>query len=69
MLRLEAEVKSLHVAVDQIQVALASPDLNKLSLREQLSQRQVLIPVVTLYKQISKPCLPLTLSLISSSLL
>lgn len=44
MLRLEAEVKCLHAAVDQIQVALASPDLNKLSLREQLTQRQVLIP-------------------------
>lgn len=41
MLRLEAEVKSLHAAVDQIQVTLASPDLNRLSLREQLTQRQV----------------------------
>lgn len=41
MLRLEAEVKNLHAAVDQIQVTLASPDLNRLSLREQLTQRQV----------------------------
>ena len=41
MSRLESEVKSLHGAVDQIQVTLASPDLNKLSLREQLTQRQV----------------------------
>lgn len=41
MLHLEAEVKSLHAAVDQIQVTLASPDLNRLSLREQLTQRQV----------------------------
>lgn len=41
MLRLEAEVKSLHAAVDQIQATLASPELNKLSLREQLTQRQV----------------------------
>lgn len=41
MLRLETEVKSLHAAVDQIQVTLASPDLNRLSLREQLTQRQV----------------------------
>uniref|UniRef100_A0A3Q3IF83 SYNE1 n=1 Tax=Monopterus albus TaxID=43700 RepID=A0A3Q3IF83_MONAL len=41
MLRLEVEVKSLHAAVDQLQVTLASPDLNRLSLREQLTQRQV----------------------------
>lgn len=41
VLRLEAEVKNLHAAVDQIQVTLASPDLNRLSLREQLTQRQV----------------------------
>lgn len=41
MLRLETEVKSLHAAVDQIQVTLASPDLNRLGLREQLTQRQV----------------------------
>lgn len=41
MLRLESEVKTLHAAVDQIQVTLASPDLNRLSLREQLTQRQV----------------------------
>lgn len=34
-------MKNLHAAVDQIQVALASPDLNRLSLREQLTQRQV----------------------------
>lgn len=41
MLLLEAEVKILHAAVDQIQITLASPDLNRLSLREQLTQRQV----------------------------
>lgn len=41
MSRLEAEVKNLHAAIDQIQVTLASPDLNRLSLREQLTQRQV----------------------------
>lgn len=41
VLRLEADVKTLHAAVDQIQVTLASPDLNRLSLREQLTQRQV----------------------------
>lgn len=43
MLHLEAEVKNLHAAVEQIQVTLASPDLHRLSLREQLTQRQVTI--------------------------
>ncbi|XP_028253699.1 nesprin-1 [Parambassis ranga] len=51
MLRLEAEVKSLHAAVDQIQVTLASPDLNKLSLREQLTQRQRLLVEMESFKQ------------------
>uniref|UniRef100_A0A3P8TBY5 Spectrin repeat containing nuclear envelope protein 1 n=1 Tax=Amphiprion percula TaxID=161767 RepID=A0A3P8TBY5_AMPPE len=51
MLRLEAEVKSLHAAVDQIQVTLASPDLNKLSLREQLTQRQRLLVEMEGFKQ------------------
>uniref|UniRef100_A0A3B3YSL6 KASH domain-containing protein n=1 Tax=Poecilia mexicana TaxID=48701 RepID=A0A3B3YSL6_9TELE len=51
MLRLEAEVKSLHAVVDQIQVALASPDLNKLSLREQLTQRQLLLVDMEGFKQ------------------
>uniref|UniRef100_A0A3Q2DL23 Uncharacterized protein n=1 Tax=Cyprinodon variegatus TaxID=28743 RepID=A0A3Q2DL23_CYPVA len=51
MLRLEAEVKSLHAVVDQIQVALASPDLNKLSLREQLTQRQLLLADMESFKQ------------------
>lgn len=41
MLHLEAEVKTLHAAVEQIQVTLASPELHRLSLREQLTQRQV----------------------------
>lgn len=43
MLHLEAEVKNLHAAVEQIQVTLASPELHRLSLREQLTQRQVTI--------------------------
>ncbi|XP_071335456.1 nesprin-1 isoform X2 [Trachinotus anak] len=51
MLRLEAEVKSLHAAVDQIQVTLASPDLNRLSLREQLTQRQRLLVEMESFKQ------------------
>ncbi|KAM4529485.1 nesprin-1 isoform 3-T3 [Fundulus diaphanus] len=51
MQRLEAEVKSLHAVVDQIQVALASPDLNKLSLREQLTQRQLLLVDMESFKQ------------------
>ncbi|XP_047184446.1 nesprin-1 isoform X2 [Scophthalmus maximus] len=51
MLRLEAEVKILHAAVDQIQVTLASPDLNRLSLREQLTQRQRLLVEMEGFKQ------------------
>ncbi|CAB1447010.1 unnamed protein product, partial [Pleuronectes platessa] len=51
MLRLEAEVKNLHSAVDQIQVTLASPDLNRLSLREQLTQRQRLLVEMEGFKQ------------------
>uniref|UniRef100_A0A3B4YE87 Spectrin repeat containing nuclear envelope protein 1 n=1 Tax=Seriola lalandi dorsalis TaxID=1841481 RepID=A0A3B4YE87_SERLL len=51
MLRLEAEVKSLHSSVDQIQVTLASPDLNRLSLREQLTQRQRLLVEMEGFKQ------------------
>ncbi|XP_026174038.1 nesprin-1 isoform X1 [Mastacembelus armatus] len=51
MLHLEAEVKSLHAAVDQIQVTLASPDLNRLSLREQLTQRQRLLVEMEGFKQ------------------
>ncbi|XP_068610253.1 nesprin-1 [Brachionichthys hirsutus] len=43
LLRFEGVVKNLHAAVDQIQVALASPTLNRLSLREQLTQRQHLM--------------------------
>ncbi|XP_061559702.1 nesprin-1 isoform X16 [Phycodurus eques] len=51
MLRLEAEVKSLHAAVDQIQVTLASPDINRLSLREQLTQRQRLLAEMDGFKR------------------
>ncbi|XP_061127011.1 nesprin-1-like isoform X2 [Syngnathus typhle] len=48
---LEAEVKSLHAAVDQVQVTLASPDLNRLSLREQLTQRQRLLAEMDGFKR------------------
>uniref|UniRef100_A0A3B4B2C2 SYNE1 n=1 Tax=Periophthalmus magnuspinnatus TaxID=409849 RepID=A0A3B4B2C2_9GOBI len=51
MLRLEAEVKSFHAAVDQVQVTLASPDLNRLSLREQLTQRQRVLVEMEGFKQ------------------
>ncbi|XP_027140369.1 nesprin-1 isoform X4 [Larimichthys crocea] len=51
MSRLEAEVKNLHAAIDQIQVTLASPDLNRLSLREQLTQRQRLLVEMEGFKQ------------------
>uniref|UniRef100_A0A8C2ZX98 SYNE1 n=1 Tax=Cyclopterus lumpus TaxID=8103 RepID=A0A8C2ZX98_CYCLU len=51
MLLLEAEVKILHAAVDQIQITLASPDLNRLSLREQLTQRQRLLVEMEGFKQ------------------
>ncbi|XP_033998692.1 nesprin-1 isoform X2 [Trematomus bernacchii] len=51
MLRLEVEVKILHAAVDQIQITLASPDLNRLSLREQLTQRQRLLVEMEGFKQ------------------
>lgn len=62
MLRLEAEVKSLHAAVDQVQVTLASPDLNRLSLREQLTQRQVITSFVVLNNNVN------TLRLLTSTL-
>ncbi|XP_022518839.2 nesprin-1 isoform X7 [Astyanax mexicanus] len=41
--RLESEVKSLHQSVERVQETLASPDLARLSLREQLVQRQLLL--------------------------
>lgn len=38
---LEHEVKALHVALEQVQTTLTSPELARQSLKEQLSQRQV----------------------------
>lgn len=39
---LEYEVKALHVALDQVQTTLTSPELARQSLKEQLFQRQVI---------------------------
>ncbi|XP_060722109.1 nesprin-1 isoform X2 [Tachysurus vachellii] len=41
--RLESEVKSLHRSIERVQETLASPELARLSLREQLLQRQHLL--------------------------
>ncbi|XP_062858462.1 nesprin-1 isoform X4 [Trichomycterus rosablanca] len=41
--RLECEVKNLHHSVERVQETLGSPDLARLSLREQLLQRQHLL--------------------------
>lgn len=38
---LEYEVKALHVALEQVQAMLTSPELARQSLKEQLAQRQV----------------------------
>ncbi|CAL8394133.1 unnamed protein product, partial [Arctogadus glacialis] len=51
MMRLEAEVKSLHATLEQVQTTLASPDLNRLSLREQLTHRQRLLVEMEGFKQ------------------
>lgn len=41
---LEYEVKALHVALEQVQATLTSPELARQSLKEQLFQRQVIPP-------------------------
>ncbi|KAI5615121.1 nesprin-1 isoform X2 [Silurus asotus] len=41
--RLECEVRSLHRSIERVQETLASPELARLSLREQLLQRQHLL--------------------------
>lgn len=41
---LEYEVKALHVALEQVQATLTSPELARQSLKEQLAQRQVTRP-------------------------
>lgn len=41
---LEYEVKALHIALEQVQATLTSPELARQSLKEQLFQRQVITP-------------------------
>lgn len=41
MKKFETEVKALHTALEQAQATLTSPEIGRLSLKEQLSQRQV----------------------------
>lgn len=41
MEKLEGEVKALHGSLEQVQATLTSPELARLSLKEQLTQRQV----------------------------
>lgn len=41
---LEYEVKALHVALEQVQATLTSPELARQSLKDQLAQRQVSRP-------------------------
>uniref|UniRef100_A0A8C1T6X1 Spectrin repeat containing, nuclear envelope 1a n=1 Tax=Cyprinus carpio TaxID=7962 RepID=A0A8C1T6X1_CYPCA len=49
--RLESDVKSLHQSIERVQETLASPDLARLSLREQLAQRQLLLSEMEGLKQ------------------
>lgn len=42
MEKFESEVKALHTALEQVQATLISPELARLSLKEQLTQRQVI---------------------------
>ncbi|XP_042156778.1 nesprin-1 isoform X2 [Oncorhynchus tshawytscha] len=51
MVRLEAEVKTLHDSLDQAQLTLTSPELARLSLREQLTHRQRLLVEMEAFKQ------------------
>uniref|UniRef100_A0A1A8H4I9 Spectrin repeat containing, nuclear envelope 1b n=1 Tax=Nothobranchius korthausae TaxID=1143690 RepID=A0A1A8H4I9_9TELE len=48
---LEFEVKALHVALEQVQATLTSPELARQSLKEQLSQRQRLLAEMESFKQ------------------
>uniref|UniRef100_A0A8C1U557 Spectrin repeat containing, nuclear envelope 1a n=1 Tax=Cyprinus carpio TaxID=7962 RepID=A0A8C1U557_CYPCA len=49
--RLESDVKSLHQSIERVQETLASPDLARLSLREQLTRRQLLLSEMEGLKQ------------------
>ncbi|KAF1374585.1 hypothetical protein PFLUV_G00230620 [Perca fluviatilis] len=48
---LEYEVKALHVALEQVQATLTSPELARQSLKEQLAQRQRLLADMESFKQ------------------
>ncbi|XP_037550764.1 nesprin-1 [Nematolebias whitei] len=48
---LEFEVKALHVALEQVQATLTSPELARQSLKEQLAQRQRLLADMESFKQ------------------
>uniref|UniRef100_A0A3B3TWX6 SYNE1 n=1 Tax=Poecilia latipinna TaxID=48699 RepID=A0A3B3TWX6_9TELE len=48
---LEFEVKALHVALEQVQATLTSPELARQSLKEQLIQRQRLLADMESFKQ------------------
>lgn len=41
MKKFETELKALHIALEQAQATLTSPEIGRLSLKEQLSHRQV----------------------------
>ncbi|XP_056332551.1 nesprin-1-like isoform X4 [Danio aesculapii] len=51
MEKFESEVKALHVSLDQVQATLTSPELARLSLKEQLTQRQRLLADMESFKQ------------------
>ncbi|KTF84425.1 hypothetical protein cypCar_00008835, partial [Cyprinus carpio] len=51
MERFESEVKALHVSLEQVQATLTSPELARLSLKEQLTQRQRLLADMESFKQ------------------
>uniref|UniRef100_A0A673K0R0 Uncharacterized protein n=1 Tax=Sinocyclocheilus rhinocerous TaxID=307959 RepID=A0A673K0R0_9TELE len=51
MERFESEVKALHVSLEQVQATLTSPELARLSLKEQLTQRQRLLVDMESFKQ------------------
>lgn len=51
MEKFESEVKALHMALEQVQATLTSPELARLSLKEQLTQRQVIFLLINLTLQ------------------
>ncbi|MCJ8736789.1 hypothetical protein PDJAM_G00016450 [Pangasius djambal] len=51
MEKFESEVKALHMALEQVQATLTSPELARLSLKEQLTQRQHLLSDMESFKQ------------------